>query len=89
MIFEVVVSHDTACRGLLLVALEYGDQVQEWEDGKVYETNIGRGDGVLFLECPDGLVIPSKFMIGLGGWCASRIEQKKGKINLDQKESSI
>ena len=29
VISEVVVSHGTDCRGLLLVALEYGDQAQE------------------------------------------------------------
>ena len=35
VISEAVVSHDTDCRGLLLVALEHGNQAQERENGTV------------------------------------------------------
>ena len=51
VISEGVVSHGTDCRGLLLVALEHGNQAQECKNGIVDETNIGGGGGTLCLEC--------------------------------------
>ena len=51
MTSEVMLGHDIGCCGLLLVALEHGDQAQECQDGTVYETNIKGGDGAQCLEC--------------------------------------
>ena len=64
MISEVVISHSTDCRGMLFVALEYGDQAQECRDGNACETSIRGEDGALCLECLDGCVIPSRVMVG-------------------------
>ena len=69
MISEVVGGHGTDCCGLLLVDLKYGDQAQECEDGSVYETNIGGGDGALCLECLEVRVISSKVMVDCGTDC--------------------
>ena len=69
MISDVVVGHGIDYLGLLLVALGYGDQIQECKDGNVYETNIGGGGGALCLECLDGRLIPSKVMVGLVKGC--------------------
>ena len=54
MISEVVVSHGTDCCGLLLVALEHGNQAQERKNGTIDETDIGGGGGALCLQCLDG-----------------------------------
>ena len=63
MIAEGVVGHNTAWRGLLLIALEHGNQAQERKNGTVDETNIGGGGGVLCLGCLDDQAIHSEVMV--------------------------
>ena len=69
MISEAVVSHDTDCSGLLLVALEHGNQAQERKIGTIDETDIGGGGGALCLECLNDQVILSEVMVGHGTGC--------------------
>ena len=75
MTSEVMLGHDIGCCGLLLVALEHGDQAKECKDGAIDETNIGGGDGALCFECLDGRVIPSKIMVGPGTSCCGLLPE--------------
>ena len=69
MISEVMVSHGTDWCGLLLVALEHGNQAQERKNGTVDKTNIGGGGNALCLECLNGQMINSEVMVGHGTGC--------------------